>query len=87
VDLMKIQHELIADRTSDAWYRIQVAGPSFHYRWDYGSGPNGAYSHISDEHRAHAVCREEVSLTMSWGMDVYSREDRNELQSDWARTS
>ncbi|GAB3093824.1 hypothetical protein GCM10027054_19210 [Isoptericola nanjingensis] len=84
VDLFKIQHELIADRTADAWYRIRIAGPSFHYRWDFGSGPSGAFSNISDEHHSHAVCREEPNLTMSWGMNVYSREERNELHFDWA---
>ncbi len=85
VDLFKIQHELVADRTADAWYRLKVAGPSFHYRWDYGSGPGGAYSNISDEHHSRAVCREEVSLTMSWGMTPYSREERNEPHFDWAK--
>lgn len=85
VDLFKIQHELVADRTADAWYRLKVAGPSFHYRWDYGSGPGGAYSNISDEHHSRAVCREEVSLTMSWGMTPYSRDERNEPHFDWAK--
>lgn len=84
MDLFKIQHHLIADRTPDAWFLIQVAGPLFHYRWDYGSRPSGAYSNVIDEHSKHAVCREEVSLTMSWGMEIYNREDRKELQFDWA---
>ena len=85
MDLFKIQHRLIADRTADAWYRIKIAGPDFHYRWSYGSGPDGAFSHIMGEHRSHAVCREEPSLTMSWGMDVHDREDRRDLHFDWAQ--
>jgi hypothetical protein len=85
VDLYKIQHELIVDRASEAWYRLMVAGPSFHYRWDFGSGASGAYSNISGEHHSHGVCREEVSLTMSWGMAPYTREERNELHFDWAK--
>lgn len=86
MDLFKIQHELIADRTAEAWYRNPTAGPDFHYRWSYGSGPEGPFSHIIDEHRDRAVCREEPSLTMSWGMDVHDREGRRELQFDWAQS-
>ena len=32
---------LIADRTSDVWYRIADNGPYFRYRWQYGTGPDG----------------------------------------------
>lgn len=84
MNLFKIQHELIADRTADAWYQIRIAGPSFHYRWSYGSGSDGEFSYITSEHHSHAVCREEPSLTMSWGMEVYQREDRRELRFEWA---
>ncbi|MFI9486971.1 hypothetical protein ACIG47_11320 [Promicromonospora sp. NPDC052451] len=82
--LFDIQHELIANRTSDAWYRIRIAGPSFHYRWDYGWSPEGNFSDVVDEHHSHAVCREEPSLTMSWGMDVHVREERKNLHFEWA---
>lgn len=82
MDLFKIQHELIADRTAEAWYRINISGPSFHYRWQYGSGPDGRFSYIQDEHYEHAVCREEPSLTMSWGMDIH--DDRRKLRFEWA---
>jgi hypothetical protein len=80
--LFRIQHELIADRTAEAWYRTNIAGPFFHYRWQYGSGPDGPFSYVQSEHHDHAVCREEPSLTMSWGMNIY--EDRRDLQFDWA---
>ncbi len=30
MDLFKIQNDLIADRTAEAWYRIGIAGPDFH---------------------------------------------------------
>lgn len=85
MDLFKIQHELIADRTADGWYRIKIAGPSFHYRHMFGSGPEGPFSYVSSEHYSHAVCREEPNLTMSWGMEVHDREDRKELRYDWAK--
>ena len=85
MDLFKIQHELIADRSADAWYRISISGPTFHYRWTYGSGPDGAFSHVIGEHSSHAVCREEPSLTMSWGMEVYDRDDRKDLHFEWAK--
>lgn len=81
MDLYKIQHELIADRTS-AWYRIVIAGPDFQYRWQYGSES----SYIIGEHHARAVCREEPSLTVSWGMEVHERAERKELHFDWAES-
>lgn len=82
MNLFKIQHNLIADRSADAWFRIRIAGPDFHYRWNYGSGPAGEFSNIMGEHHSHAVCREEPSLTMSWGLDVHARD---ELHFDWAK--
>jgi hypothetical protein len=85
VDLFKIQHELIADRSAEAWYRIMIAGPTFHYRWSYGGRHEDGFSNIMGEHPNHAVCREEPSLTMLWGMDVYDREDREDLHFDWAK--
>ncbi|MDR1186117.1 MAG: hypothetical protein LBK95_01465 [Bifidobacteriaceae bacterium] len=85
MDLYKI-HELIADRTADGWYVLKSQGPLFDYRWTYGSGPDGEFSHIESEHRSRAVCREEPSLTVSWGMDVHSRKDARELTFDWAKT-
>ncbi|MBB2987603.1 hypothetical protein [Terracoccus luteus] len=85
MDLFKIQHELIADRTSGAWYRINIAGPFFHYRWTWGDGPDGGFSHVIGEHRSYAVCREEPSLTMAWGMDIHDREERRDMHFDWAK--
>jgi len=84
VDLYKIQHEFIADRTEDAWYRLNVSGPSFHYRWQYGTGPDGPFSHVQDEHDQHAVFRENPSLTMSWGMSVHDFDRQLQLRFDWA---
>lgn len=85
VNLYKIQNDLIADRTAEAWYRIRPAGPDFHYRWDFGTGPEGSFSHIFGEHSAHAVCREEPSLTMSWGLDIHERRDAQTLDFEWAQ--
>lgn len=82
--LFKIQHELIADTTADAWYRLAIAGPSFHYRWSFGSGSDGEFSYTLGEHHDHAVCRAEPCLTMSWGMDVHDRNELSELHFDWA---
>lgn len=84
MNLFKIHHELIANRSEEAWYPIKAAGPSYHYRWTYGSGPAGDYSHVAGEHDNHAVCREEPSLTMSWGMEVHDRPERKELHFEWA---
>ena len=78
MDLRHIQHELIAGRTGEAWYMLHTAGPSFHYRWQWGSETK-----VIGEHYSHAVCREEPSLTMSWGMDV--NPDDRKLQFDWAK--
>lgn len=86
MDLYRIQHELIAHRTSDAWYRIMITGPDFQYRWQYGSGPDGGFSQIMGEHQSRAVCREDPSLTMSWGMDVHERAERQELHFDWTKS-
>ncbi|MBW9207974.1 hypothetical protein KV097_18705 [Mumia sp. zg.B17] len=80
MDLFKIQHELIADRSGEAWYRLGVAGPSFHYRWMYGTGSHGEFSYVAGEHRDHAVCREQPALTMSWGLEAHDRD----LHFDWA---
>lgn len=85
MNLYEIQNELIANRTADAWYRIMIAGPDFHYRWTYGSNVDGEYSNIMGEHYSRAVCREEPSLTMSWGMEVHDSRDRRELHFDWAQ--
>lgn len=84
MNLYDIQHELIANRTADAWYRIMVAGPSFHYRWQYGSGSGVNFSYIQSEHHDHAVCRDEPSLTMSWGMAVHERDTEHDLRFEWA---
>jgi hypothetical protein len=84
VDLFKIEHELIADRSAEAWYRTMIAGPFFHYRWSWGTGSDGGFSYIIGEHTDHAVCREEPSLTMSWGMPVHDFDERRELHFDWA---
>ena len=86
VDLFKIQNDLIADLTAEAWYRIGIAGPDFHYRWSSGSGPDGEFSNVMGEHYSAAVCREEPSLTMSWGLDVHARSERQELHFDWAKS-
>lgn len=85
MNLFKIQNDLIADRTAEAWFRIRIAGPDFHYRWSWGSGPDGEFSNIAGEHYSHAVCREEPSLTMSWGLDVHAHSERNELHFEWAK--
>lgn len=84
MDLFRLQHELIADRSAEAWYRIKIAGPSFHYRWQFGSGPDGPFSYVMGEHHSHAVCREEPSLTMSWGMEVRDGQGQKDLTFDWA---
>lgn len=84
MNLFDVQHKLIADRASEAWYRIRVAGPSFHYRWEFGWGSEGNFSNVIGEHHSHAVCREEPSLTMSWGMEVH-REERRDLYFGWAQ--
>lgn len=84
MNLYKIQHELIADLTGDGWYKVPGDGTSFHYRWQYGSNGDEPISYIIGEHHSHAVCRDEPSLTLSWGMDVFSSEDRRELKPDWA---
>ena len=84
MELFKIQNDLIADRSAEAWFRIRIAGPDFHYRWSYGSGPGGEFSNIMGEHHSHAVCREAPSLTMSWGMDVHSQREGRELHFAWA---
>lgn len=83
MDLFTIQHELIADRSADAWYRINISGPSYHYRWQYGGGQEAPFSYVIGEHHEHAVCREEPSLTMSWGMGI-TTDDQDELQFAWA---
>lgn len=82
--LFNIQNDLIADRTSDAWYRIPDNGPYFHYRWQYGTGPDGEFSYVIGEHRGQAVCKEEPSLTMAWGLEVDGWDDRHERRFDWA---
>lgn len=84
MDLFRIQNDLIADRSADAWYRLRIAGPAFHYRWQFGSASEGPFSYIMGEHTSHAVCREEPSLTMSWGLDVHDSNDHRELHFDWA---
>lgn len=82
MDLFHIQHELIAGRGSEAWYRLPVAGPQFYYRWQHGSEP----SRIIGEHNDRAVCKEEPNLTLAWGMDVHSDVDlRSDRQYEWAR--
>lgn len=85
MNLYKIQHELIADRPAAAWYKVQSEGTYFRYRWQWGSGPGGeGFSYVIGEHHSYAVCREEPSLTMAWGMPVHSDEERRELHFDWA---
>lgn len=81
MNLYKIQSELIAGRSADAWFRIMIAGPSFHYRWNWGT-PD--FHGIMGEHSEQAVCRVEPSLTLSWGMEVHSRANKDELVFDWA---
>ena len=69
VSLFHLQHELIAGRTAQAWYRIMSAGPAFHLRWSYGSSGDGkAFHELVDGHPETAVCREEPALTVAWGM-------------------
>jgi hypothetical protein len=83
MDLFHIQHNLIADRSADAWYATNIAGPFFHYRWQYGTSGGDGYSHIIGEHDSHAVLREEPSLTMSWGLEV--DDDNRRRRFDWAQ--
>lgn len=82
MNLYKIQNDLIADRSAEAWYQTKIDGPYFHYRWMYGTGRGGNFSYVESEHRGHAVCREEPSLTMSWGMEVDDRDDARHFS--WA---
>lgn len=84
VDLHKIQNDLIADRSAEAWYKIPSSGPDFHYRWTYGYGAGGDFSHVIGEHHSHAVCREDASLTMSWGLDMHEDRYAEKLHFDWA---
>lgn len=85
MDLFHIQNDLIADRSAEAWFNPKVAGPFFHYRWTFGTGASGGFSHVIGEHHSHAVLREEPSLTMGWGLDVDSLEDRRERVFEWAK--
>lgn len=82
MNLFEIQQELIAGARAEDWYRIPIAGPWFHYRWQFGSGRRGEFSYVIGEHTEHAVCRVEPSLTMSWGLPVHDRTD--ERRHDWA---
>ena len=82
MNLFKIQNDLIADRSADAWYRIRIAGPTFNYRWTYGWNGDGNFSTILGEHESHAVCREEPNLTMSWGLDNWTQPEPPKYQ--WA---
>ena len=84
MNLFRIQNELISDRTADAWYQTRISGPFFHYRWSWGSGPGGDFSDVIGEHHGHAVCREEPSLTVQWGMDV-DHDDARGRQFAWAQ--
>lgn len=85
MDLYRIQNDLIADRSADAWFSPKIAGPAFHYRWQFGTSSSGPFNYISGEHMSHAVCREEPSLTMAWGLDVHDHDERRELHFDWAQ--
>jgi hypothetical protein len=82
MDLFTIQNTLIASSSADAWFRLAAAGTSFDYQWAFGTGPDGNWSYVADEHRQHAVCREEPSLTMSWGLRADDEDDRH---FDWAQ--
>lgn len=82
MNLFKIQNDLVADRSADAWYRIRIAGPTFNYRWTYGWNGDGDFSNILGEHESHAVCREEPSLTMSWGLNSWTQPEPPTYQ--WA---
>ncbi|RNL62696.1 hypothetical protein EFK50_13165 [Nocardioides marmoriginsengisoli] len=85
MNLFTIQNDLIADRTADAWYRVPSDGPNFHYRWQWGTGRDGGFSYVMGEHREQAVCRDEPSLTISWGLDVDDATDPNDRRHfDWA---
>ncbi|WNM25285.1 hypothetical protein [Demequina capsici] len=82
MDLFSIQHALIAGRTGEAWYVIPSHGPVFRERWSYGTGPEGGFVEILDEHHSQAVLREDPTLTMAWGLGVH--DDRRKLSFDWA---
>lgn len=84
MDLYRIQNELIADRNAEAWFTPNIAGPFFHYRWQYGTAGHDNFSYIIGEHDGHAVLREEPNLTVSWGLEI-DGEDR-QRRFDWANT-
>lgn len=83
MDLYRIQNDLIADRSAEAWFTPNIAGPTFNYRWEYGTSGGDGFSNIIGEHDSHAVLREDVSLTMHWGLEIDS-EDR-QRRFDWAK--
>jgi hypothetical protein len=82
MDLYSIQNDLIANRSADAWFTPNIAGPTFHYRWQYGAAGSDGFSYIIGEHNGHAVLREEPSLTMNWGLEVDS--DDRQRRFEWA---
>ncbi|MFC0222834.1 hypothetical protein [Nocardioides zeicaulis] len=84
MDLYRIQNDLIADRAPEAWFNPKIAGPFFHYRWTFGTGAGGGFSHVIGEHHSHATLREDPSLTMGWGLDVDSLDDRRDRHFEWA---
>jgi hypothetical protein len=55
-----------------------------HQQWGT-TGSDAPFSYIMGEHHSYAVCRQEPSLTMAWGMNVYDREEGDELVFDWAK--
>lgn len=83
MDLYSIQNDLIANRSADAWFTPNIAGPTFNYRWQYGTVGPDPISYIIGEHTGHAVLREDTSLTVNWGLEVDG--DDRQRHFDWAK--
>lgn len=65
-----VLHILIHSNASD-WYRIPCGGrgcgPSFYYRIE-SAGIDGDEAYLTGTHTSVATYRDDLSITMAWGM-------------------
>lgn len=77
-------HEILAVADPTRWHRVWQGGPSYHYALSSFSGADGHGVDVG-EHHLWAVFREDVNLTLAWGMDVDVRPHPLGLEFPWQK--
>lgn len=76
---------ILTESSAQAWSKLDSDGPLYRYNVSMVSQPGSQAIPQIDWHHSGAVYRDDVDLTIQWGLDVDSDRDSNDLWNfEWA---